>query len=288
MTRLVHSFTYGWRIARRLWPIVVLTYLAEAIFAGAMAGPVASQISVVFGHSAMAADLTGPVTLDWLLELGNGADLSGFPWLLYLIAPIVSALITTFLRGGMLGALSGGSGQFTWRQFFSDCGRYFWRLLVILLLIVPAFLLFILVSLMTLRVGFGPGGGLDLAPAFARGILGLLLLFLLPAILDYARISLVLEPRRSLFRHIGRSLKFVVLRFPAMLLLGLAFWACALAIAALWPAALALFSLQMGFIAAFMIQQVSAILASWQRVAMLGGEMNLFENWRCRCPRSQP
>src|SRR5512142_2666223 len=128
MTTAWHSFKYGWLVAARLWRVVVLVYLVDAAFALAMAVPPATALSNVFGRSVLAPELSGPVSLDWLIELQQGADLAAFPWLLYLLVPLVSALATTFLRGGILEALTGeGDSGFRWTAFMSDCTRHFWK-----------------------------------------------------------------------------------------------------------------------------------------------------------------
>lgn len=284
MTSVWDSFIGGWRLAARMWPLVLLVYLVDAAFAVVMAAPPATLLSNVFGRSVLAPELSGLVSLDWLVELQQGADLAAFPWLLYLLVPLVSVLATTFLRGGILEALSAeGNSGLSWTAFLSDCARHFWRLLLLLLFIVPGFLLVVLISLATLQIGLGPGtGGLNLAPAVVRAVLLAVLFFLLPTILDYARLSLVLNPEHSVFRHVGHGIAFAVTRFPRVIMLGLGFWISAALTGILWPVLLNLSPVFGSFWAAFLVQQLSAFLASWQRVAMLGGEMNLYVSSRVR------
>jgi hypothetical protein len=68
----------------------------------------------------------------------------------------------------------------------------------------------------------------------------------------------------------------VVRRLPHALLLGLAFALVAALIAGLYPALLQISPLFGVLLPALLVQQVIAVLGSWQRIAMLGGEMELF------------
>jgi hypothetical protein len=273
-----HSFWNGWGRAARLWPVVVLLYVVDTAVALVMATPAAAQLGAVFGHSSMAEGLLGPVSLDWLLELEEGSQLADFPWLLYLLMPSIFLVITTFLRGGVLGSLAGEPDSFLWPEFFSNCARHFWRLLFLLLFLIPGFLAAgVLLIIANLLVGIVPGlGSLNMASVAVRGaLLALLLLFLL-TFLDYARISLVLDPDRPLLHHAGRGIRFAVTRLPQVLPLGLLFWMAAGLIAAIYPALLLVAPVFVSFWPALVVQQITAVAASWQRTAMLGGQMLLF------------
>ncbi len=271
------SFWRGWSAAGRLWPIVLLVYAVDTALALALTVPPASQIVAAFGRSAMAGDLTGPVSLDLLVELATSTDLTALPWPLYVVAPILSAVVTTFLRGGVLGALAAGAPALRWRKFLDDCARYFPRLLVLSLFVPPGM---VLAGLLSVAVGVALSPALrvlepPLGLAAWAGVLGLPLFLLLTA-LDYARVSLVLEPSRSVFRHAGRGLWFTLARLPRAALLSLGFGAVAALMAAAYPAAAGLAPLLAGFWGTLLLQQASAFLLSWQRVSMLAGEMALF------------
>ena len=89
-------------------------------------------------------------------------------------------------------------------------------------------------ALAGLFAGFLAGINPPMAAVLA-GLLFLLLALLLAA-MDYARISLVLDPGRSIFRHLGRGLAFMVRRFPGVLLLAMLFWLATLLISLVYPA----------------------------------------------------
>ena len=272
-----HSFIGGWGRAARLWPLVLLLYAVDTAFALVMTVPPASQLFAAFGYSAMAPQLVNVPSLDMLVELLSNTDLTGFPWLLYLLIPLVSMSVTTFLRGGVLEALARGENSISAAEFFAACVRLFPRLLIILLCLPAGFLAIgavaaILGLLLGTLVGllFGSAGVVVAAVIQPLGIV------LLLAMADYSRVSLVLDPERSVFRHLGRGVRFVVLRIAVAGPLALAFWATTALIAALYPLLLGPWPILSGFWAAFIVQQLAALLASWQRVAMLGGEMHLF------------
>jgi hypothetical protein len=271
MANTWRSFWGGWGAAARLWPVVLLVYLVDAALAAVLVAPVAGHLHEVFGRSAMAPELLGPVTVNLLIEMVGGLEPISLPWRPYFLVPPIMVLVGTFLRGGILGALASGSSGFHWRAFLSDCARFFGRFVVLLLLFAPVLLVgFFLLAAASLRMTSG-------APALlawlsAAGLLGLMLI----VAMDYARVSLVLTPERSVFRHFARGIWFVVRRLPQVLVLGLAFALVAAPLAGLYPALLQLSPLFGALLPALVVQQSVALLSSWHRIAMLGGEMTLY------------
>jgi hypothetical protein len=271
MANIWRSFWGGWGAAARLWPAVLLVYLVDAALAAVLVAPAASHLGGVFGRSTMSSDLLGPVTTNLLLEVSGGMEPLSLPWQPYLLAPVAMVLIGTFLRGGILGALASGSSSFHWSRFLSDCVRFFGRFVVLLLLFAPALLVgFLLVAGASLRIT-APASTL-LTWLAVVGLFGVMLVMAM----DYARVSLVTDPGRSVFRHFGRGIAFVFRRFPHVLALGLAFALVAVLLAGLYPALVQLSPLFGALLPALLLQQVIASLSSWQRIAMLGGEMTLF------------
>ncbi len=256
--------------------MVLLLYLVDGCLALVLAIPPATRLADLFGHSAMAPDLLGPLTLNLLVEMSDGGQGIPLPRPLYLLAPLLSLLVATFLRGGALGALAGEPGLFRWTDFFSNCARFFGRLLLLLLFYVPGFLVVGLLSLLLL--GLARFSALPTAAAGAA--LLAFLLFLLLTTLDYARISLVLDPERSVPRHAGRALLFLGRRFPQVVVLGLGFALAAALIAVAYPGLVQLSPLFGAFLPGLLAQQAVALLGSWQRVASLGGEMALYRAGR--------
>ena len=272
------SFWKGWGRATALWPVVLLLYLVDTTLALILAVPPTTQLAGLFGHSAMASDLLGPVSLDWLIETTGGGDTTFFPWPLYLLTPVLYLLMGTFLRGGTVGALAWGAPPFRWTDFFSDCARFFWRFLLLLPLFIPGLivtgLLFAGFNLLVgLMPSMGPAGAV--AAGLRMAALPFLLLLLLLA-MDYARVSLVLAPERSLWSHAARGFSFLVRRFHRVIPLGLAFALIAALFGALYPALLQLPAVAGSVFLAPLLQQLTILLLSWQRVGSLGGEVALF------------
>ncbi len=272
------SFWKGCKRATALWPVVLLLYLVETALALVMAVPPAAQLAGVFGHSAMAPDLLGPITLDWLMEAEGNGDATFFPWPLYLLGPLLFLLLGTFLRGGTLGAIVWGAPPFRWTAFFSDCARFFWGFLFLLFFFLPGLIVvgLIFLGLNLLLVLVPSSGSTELVVTGLRAAALPFLLFLLLMAVDYARVSLVLAPERSLWRHAGRAVSFTVRRFPQVALLGLAFVLVAALFGALYPALLQIPVVAGSVFLAPLLQQLSMLLLSWQRVASLGAEVALY------------
>ncbi len=265
-------FWKGWKAAARLWPVVLLLWLVDLGLALVLAIPPATGLAELFGHSTMAPELLGPLTLNLVVEMSDGGQGFPLPWPLYLLVPVPALLVGTFLRGGTLRALAARPEDFRWAAFFSDSARFFPRLLLLLLFYVPG--LVVVALLFLLLLGLLRFSALGTWAAAA--ILLAFLLFLLLAALDYACISLVLEPERSVPRHAGRSLRFMARRFPQVVILGLGFVLAGLLIALAYPLLVQLSPLFGAFASGLIAQQAVALLGSWQRVASLGGEMALF------------
>lgn len=280
MMTTMRSFWNGWRAATALWPVVLLLYLVDTAFAAVLVLPAAAELSRVFGSSAMASELLGPVSLDWLNELFYTGDGFSYPWLLLLLVPMSHLLVGTFLRGGTLGVLAQEDRPFRWPWFFSDCARFFGGFLLLLLFFVPGLVaVVVLFFLGSLLLGLVPVSGqgelvVNLLRLALFGLLGALLL----TAMDYARISLVLEPERSHWRHVGRALRFVVLRFPQVVLLGLGFALAGWLIGAAYPVLLQQFPAFGVFLPALILQQLTVLLAALHRVAMLAGETALYRS----------
>ncbi|MHB0870105.1 MAG: hypothetical protein ACYC5J_11720 [Chloroflexota bacterium] len=271
---VLRSFWRGWARATALWPVVLLLYLVDTVLATVVSIPSANQLSQIFGRSAMAPDLMGPYSLDWLVETPGSWDATFFPWPLYLLVPLLFLLVATFLRGGTIGTMVWDAPPFRWTGFFSDCARFFGRFLLLLLFFVPGLILVGLVFLgINLALGQLPSSAVVAA---LRAALLPFLLFLLLLAADYARISLVSEPERSIWRHVARGGWFLVRRFPHVVLLGLGFALAAALFGALYPALLQFTPIGGTTLLAPLVQQITILLLTWQRVASLGGEVALY------------
>lgn len=271
------SFWDGWGRAAALWPVLGLLYVVDTAVAAALAGPFVSHLAGVFGYSTMAPQLADSIDLSWLIEAGFAWKPGGLRWLLYPLVPLVAWLTATLLRGGVLGALAGGD-RLSWTGFIRDCGRFFWRLLFLPLLFVP---LAILLGLMFVVLYALLGSAMDseqlaLARNASRVALLVFLGYLLQTALDYARIGLVLEPARSVVRHALRATWFLIRWFPQVVVLALAFRAVALLMVAVYPVLLGVSPLLNAVALALLVQQLSMLALSWQRLAMLGAQMELY------------
>ena len=275
---VLRSFWKGCKRATALWPALLLLYLVDVAFALLLVVPPVDRLAELFGHSAMAPELLGPVALDWLVELPAGLDGSFFPWPLYPLVLLPFFLVGTFLRGGTLGALVRGVPPFRWTDFFFDAARFFWRLLLLLPFFIPGLIVAGLIFLgINLLLGLVPSSGTAETVVTALRAAALpFLLFLLLLAVDYARVSLVLAPERSLWRHVGRGAWFLMRRFHRVVPLGLAFALVAALFGALYPALLQLPVVAGSFFLAPLLQQLTVLLLTWQRVASLGGEVALY------------
>lgn len=268
-----------------MWPVVLLLYLVDTALALVLVQPPAAHLERLFGRSAMAPGLSGPITMNMLAEVASYDSTFSIPLGIYPLVAAIALVTGTFLRGGVLGTMAREGGPFRWSDFFADCGRFFPRLALMLLFFIPGL---VMVAAIFAPAGLLTGLLLGYDPTGAAILLGLLslLLALLRASMDYARISLVLDPGRSIFRHLWRGLAFLVRRFPGVLLLALAFWLATLLIILAYPALAAGTTLASTLVPAIVAQQLATFIHTWERVASLAGEMDLYRTWTPGHPRA--
>lgn len=130
------------------------------------------------------------------------------------------ALVWIFLSGGVIDRLARGTRS-TASRFFAACGACFLPLLRLALITAAAYgAVLAFVTPLLARLASGQGDYVHLA---LYGLLALLL-FAIALALDYARVRLVIEDRRSAIGALGASLRMLRAHGGRMLAVQALFW----------------------------------------------------------------
>jgi hypothetical protein len=136
-----------------------------------------------------------------------------------LLAAILYFLLSVFLNGGIIGCLNRPEDQTTMAEFFHDCGLYFWRFFRLFLISIPAYLIFMGLSLPLLRTLLGllnrraTSEWPVLIAANLRLLAIVLLLGIVAMFFDYVKIGLVAGARKKVLPETWRTMKFIGRRF---------------------------------------------------------------------------
>jgi len=232
----------GFKTVRSAGRLVVFLYLVNLGFSMVLAVPMHNSLADSFGRSRAGENMAREFDFLWWQEyrdrgrglsstfgpsvIGRGALLNNLEGLLqmklvgfpaeFLVVFLIYILLRTFLAGGILHLFREGVPEFNLRRFLDGSLGNFPSFLGLTLLSWVLFfgVGFVLVpkldeaaqrisaSALTELPGFWAG----LAASLAAG----LVFFLIQAIFDYARVKIVLEERRNIFRAFGEGLVFVL------------------------------------------------------------------------------
>ena len=215
--KIINAFTEGWKkVVKSFW-LWFLIYGLNIVFALVAAIPLNNLIEEKVGKSLefknMLAGFDYSVYSDFLNDFGVRA---AYPTILNNSQVLVFCffILSVFLTGGMLNVYKNWESRIDWKDFWSGCGHYFWRLLRLsiyfILIHIGIFMLFYYL-LGALTKGFQID---ELAHegVFFDYVQLLIPIYLLVAaaffmISDYAKIHVVHLDERWLFKPIMSSFK---------------------------------------------------------------------------------
>lgn len=261
--------------------VLVDLWAANLIFGLAVAAPFFLLVRSDLGHSRLGERLRS-FDFDWLggfIHKYQDAAPAAAGWI---AAPVLIYLgLLVFLNGGTIGRLLDPEGGSKLGEFFGDCGRYFWRFVRLFLLSLPFYAVVFLGFAALLSALIEPW--LDKAITEWRVIIlsnlefvvTLLLLTIIQAVFDYARIIVVAEDDRGALHALRMSLRFLGRRFFRS-------WGLYLLIAAAAVAGTVLFYLafrplapsgRLGFIAlGIVLMQAYIIFRLWVRMLFFAAQ----------------
>jgi len=206
-----------WRRQRLLWWI----YLVSLGLAFLATEPLVAMIGPVLDHSLASDRLYHAFDLGFLAELLARPDFSApAAGLASMLAGIVFLLLMLLFTGGILRVYN-EDRTFATGEFFGACGRYFWRFVRLIIL-----LLIVLIPVGIINAGFKAWSGsladriASPAPGVSVNIAGkLIVLFLLMAVrvwFDLAEVQAVAEDEYAMRRTFLRSFRLTRRHFGSV------------------------------------------------------------------------
>lgn len=272
--------------ANRSWRVIVILYGSIFLFAAAAALGFQSALSSGFGDSmlpeGMLNGFDSTVYNDFMRANKGflGPFISQAMWL-----TVLWMILHAFFGGGILAALKRGSWSSV-AEFFSDCGTYLGRF--ILLLLISAFLLLILGTVWMMIVGVlysaMTAGSITEVPNvigfFLAAVVFLVPMMIIMMIVDYARVRIVVEETQSVLAATWQSTKFVFVNFFAVFGWQLSMMLLLVLLSALyWQLSEGLpMATGLGIFFAFVVQQVSVASRIWARLVTISGQIQLHES----------
>jgi len=273
--------------AAKSWKMIILLFVVNFLIALLVAYGFRSELLAGFGSSLLPERLMegfdATVYNDFLRN--NPSLMTPF-WgqLFWLI--VFSFALNTLFGGGIVKGLQRGAARFSVAEFVADCGTYVLRLLLLLVvagvgLTIIGFIWFFIVGVL---YGILSGGAITEVP-YVTSFLISAVLFVVPMVMllmivDYTKVTMILDDERSPFRALGTGAKFVMRNFFATtawqwfmifvaIVLILLYW--------LIEGNLAM-ATGFGIFVVFLLQQVSVGGRIWVRLATIDGQMRLFES----------
>lgn len=294
------SYTQGIKRATSEGRLVWLLWLFNALFSGMIYLQFSGYLNRVLSRSAEAEKFLKTFDMNTFFELltYNGEALKtiiSFAFLLFVVYIITSV----FLKGGLLFTLAhprdkrkksrlaplffGGGGKFF--------GRFF-RLLIYSLLLWIGLALIILILNMVLNplTKGGTNESLMFYLALIRVAFALFLVFLVKMITDYARIKIVVEDSRRVFRSLFQAAGFVFRKIGATLAVYYLFVLTAAVLFALYTLlqkSVKTHSL-LPILIALAIGQIFILSRGWVMVGLQAAQMKLLTAAIQREPNVQP
>ncbi len=202
----------------RNYRMVLVIWAWHGALAAVAMAPALNWWRRAFDHAVEATTLLGGFNFAVLADLTKYDYVGGFGLLMSLMtgAVLLSILTSGFIVGGMLKVISGtGTARGVMHRFFGGGGYFFWRFFRLMLVgatavaVVGAVLISALVAIETPLTENGSEVGSYVWLLFNLTALAIVCgLFLLA--LDYARIQVVIDDGRGMFRAYIRALGFVV------------------------------------------------------------------------------
>ncbi|MGA8183621.1 MAG: hypothetical protein WB819_08255 [Terriglobia bacterium] len=211
----------GLRLARRAWPAVWVLFAANMLLAVVAALPIYHGMLNFTSHSLMSRKLLTGFPVDWLTDFSFNNRIAFERYGQFIMVMGLMALpVNAILAGGVLARFQRRQERFRLGTFFSDCGRYFWRMLWLMLIALAAY------WAVFRFVNAGLGGFVDHATLYwmndrsayvahlAVGLLVLLLLAFVNMVIEFARVRVVFGKGSGFVEAFLASLGFCIGRLP--------------------------------------------------------------------------
>lgn len=288
--KLLNSYGSGFNSAFRSKKVVTTIYAVLLLLALAIAIPFGKTIRVEAGNSLaiskLLTDFDYTVYTDFMREAGNAVR----PYLAvaFWIA-LFYFIFTVFFSGGILTLFKEEAGNKTMKIFWAGCAEFFGRFLrlafyMLVLQIIAAAVIYIPLYAIIVSVAETSAESSVFYTAIAGIIIHLMLLVILLAISDYAKIMMIrnreYQPLRTIirafgfvFRHLFSTMGLYKLLLIFPIILFILYFAVIDRIGT---------GSAVAFLITFIIQQIFIWLRIYVKVWFLASELDLYDNFSGR------
>jgi len=305
------SFLQGWGRVSKFKKMWLFLFLVNILFALLLAIPMQDTLKSSFGNSLVEDNMRKGYDYRWYRHFqyeGKGlsnaffAYVSGWGAIVENLEKLVSGelfaqhfslmtvgiiymVLNIFFMGGIIGLYNTPDAKFTFAQFFSQAGTYFWRFIRLFIISLPFYILlvYMLRGWLSMTI-FRSTIDMNIQwPSFLLNLgvnlLALFLLCLINMIFDYAKISTVAQQGKSMLRQTARAIKFVFKNFSKTLRLYYLLFIVGIILVAIYALIEPRFdqAILASLIFIFLIQQLFILGKIWIRLAFYARQLELFK-----------
>jgi len=212
-------FGKGVQTAARNSKLAAYLWVINFVFASMIIAPLFLLIQKDFGHSLLGETLRN-LGFTWLGDLvykyqNIPQAIAGW----FLIPTLLFGFLYIFLNGGIIGRVAAEGEKVTLQNFFRDCGRYFWRFLLVFVITVIGYLLVFGILFRLIGAAFKPwieNASNEMPTIIAsnlRTLVFLLIFTIVQMYFDYIKVSLVTRDSKKVMSTAASTLGFIGRRF---------------------------------------------------------------------------
>jgi hypothetical protein len=286
--RVLKSYGNGVREATIRPKMVLLLWFFNFLFGIFIFYLLYNRLAEALSHSAISEGMASKVNYHFVFEF---LTYHGQAWATIrsaaLILVCVYVLFSIFLFGGILHSLVETQKVAFLQRFFQGCGKFFgrfFRLFIYSLILWFVFfvLMFILYQVGSALTGRGVNEQLVFYVFLVEVAVALFFIFLINMIQDYARIRIVTEDSRYVFRSLFQSIGFVFKRLGGTLVLYYLLVLTGVVIAVVYWGLRSVipFSSAAAILITFVVYQLFIASHSWLKVAFQAGQLSYYTDSR--------
>jgi hypothetical protein len=286
--KVIKSYGNGVREATSRPKMVLLLWLFNFLFGFIIFYLLYNRLLQAMSRSAISEGMQSKVNYHFVFEfLANHGQAWATTRSAALILVLVYILFSIFLLGGILYSLTEIQRTSFLQCFFQGCGKFFgrfFRLFVysLILWFVLFVLMFILYQVGSALTGNGANEKLVYYLFLVGGAIGLFFIFFINMIQDYARIKIVTEDSRYVFRSLFQSIGFVFKRLGGTLVLYYLLVLTGVVIAVVYWGLRSVipFSSGAAILVTFVVYQLFIASHAWLKVAFQAGQLSYYTESR--------
>lgn len=281
---MLKIYSNGVREATSRYKMILLLWFFNFLFGFFIFYLIYNRLSEAFSQSTISEGMLSKVNYHFVFEfLAYHGQALGTIRSAALALIGVYILVSIFLLGGILHSLVETQKTSFLQRFFQGCGKFFWRFLrlsVYSLVLWFAFVVFIFILSLVVSVLTGNGANEQLVfyLLLVEAAVALFSFFFINMIQDYARIRIVTEDSRYVFRSLFQSIGFIFNRMGGTLSLYYLFVLTGLAlIGVYWLLKSVLpFSSAVAILIMFLVYQAFIISQGWVKIAFQAGQLSYY------------